>query len=154
MRSVEGIAGVAALAVLGCAPAVQHLGGTTYRLNCDDGIAVCRQTANRVCALGYDIVESSTASSGAGSMLVTCVSPKKPKPVAPLPVELAETPSCPPAMPEGVECVRNFQCSGEGARCIDGRCVTPTTVSWFEAPSTPGDGGAPAPAPARPDGGP
>jgi hypothetical protein len=153
MRSVVvRFASVAALFVAACAPAVQHLGGNAYRLNCEEGIAVCRHTANRVCELGYDIVESSTASTGAGTMLVNCVSPSKPKPVAPVHVVLDE--QCPAPMPEGIECVRNFQCSGEGARCIDGKCVAQTTVSWFDAPSAAGDAGAPAPAAVPADAGP
>jgi hypothetical protein len=144
MRRVVGTAIAFTLFALGCAPAVQHLGGNAYRLNCEEGMNVCRTTANRVCSHGYDIVESSTASNGAGSMLVSCVRAKKRKAVEPVPVVLAETPACPPAMPEGIECVRNFQCSGDGARCIDGKCVAQTSVSWFE-PSAAPDGGAPAP---------
>lgn len=122
--------------LVGCVPPVTHLGGNDYRLHCEDGMATCRQTANRVCPLGYGTIESSTAADGAGSLLVRCVQPKK-KPTASAiaaGVELEETKPCPPAMPEGLECARNFQCSGEGARCIDGKCVAATTTNWIDPP--------------------
>jgi hypothetical protein len=133
--------------VASCVPPVTHLGGNDYRLHCYEGMAMCRQTANRVCPLGYGTVESSTAADGTGSLLVRCVQPKKKPSVEAIAagVELEETKPCPPAMPEGLECVRNFQCSGEGARCIDGKCVAATTTNWIDPPtSAPGaDAGAP-----------
>jgi hypothetical protein len=128
--------------VTGCAPAVAHLGGNTYRLSCEEGMGVCRQNANRVCQLGYDIVETSTASSGAGTMIVRCAEPKlKAKSASPVAEKIVLDESVPcPELPEGVECLRNFQCSGEGARCIDGKCVAAAT--WFDTPAAT-DAGAP-----------
>jgi hypothetical protein len=136
MRRVAGM--IWGAFVASCVPPVTHLGGNDYRLHCEEGMAVCRQTANRVCPLGYGTVESSTAADGAGSLLVRCVQPKKKPSVEAIAasVELEETKPCPPAMPEGLECVKNFQCSGEGARCIDGKCVAATTTNWFEPPAT------------------
>jgi hypothetical protein len=156
MRRVVGMA--CGLFFASCLPPVTHLGGSDYRLNCEDGMGVCRQSANRVCPLGYDIVESSTAPDGAGSLLVRCVQPKKKPSVEAIAasVELEETKPCPPAMPEGLECVRNFQCSGEGARCIDGKCVAATTTNWIDPPATaPGAdaGAAPSGWHAAPDAG-
>ena len=118
MRRVANM--IAGLVVAACTPAVTRVGTYSYRLSCVSGITECRQTANSVCPLGFDIEEASTAATGEGSMLVHCARPKKPKPVPPVHVVLDE--QCPAPMPEGVECVRNFQCSGEGARCIDGKC--------------------------------
>jgi hypothetical protein len=136
MRRVVGM--LWGLSFASCVPPVTHLGGRDYRLHCDEGMGVCRQTANRVCPLGYDIVEASTGSTGEGSLLVRCVQPKKKPSVEAIAagVELEETKPCPPAMPEGLECVRNFQCSGEGARCIDGKCVAATTTNWIDPPAT------------------
>jgi hypothetical protein len=137
-----------ALIFVACTPAVMKVGTDSYRLNCLSGITECRQTAGRVCPLGFDIEEASTAATGEGSMLVRCARPKEPKPVPPVHVVLDE--QCPAPMPEGVECVRNFQCSGEAARCIDGKCVAATTTQWFEpatganATTSGTDGGTPA----------
>jgi hypothetical protein len=130
------------LGITGCAPAVAHLGGNTYRLSCEEGMGVCRHNASRACPLGYDVVESSTASTGGGTLLVRCVEPKKaPASVAPERVVLEESTPC-PAIPNGLECVRNFQCSAEGARCIDGRCMAATATSWFDGTAAPSDAGS------------
>lgn len=123
------------LLLAGCGASNTQLGRDRYEINCENGIAECRQMAGKLCPEGY-IVESGKSGTFVQTIVARCKPSAAESWTAPAPVAkpTPPAPSSPPvqALPPGIECVRDFQCTKPDARCVDGKCVAPPQTLTVE----------------------
>jgi hypothetical protein len=130
MMRGSGVASIVAALALSCGASHTQIGREHYRIDCEYGMAECKQVAWRLCPDGYEVQQAKDAAFGTG-MTVRCKAPRAAawseraaRPVKAAPPAAAVATVAPTAAMAG-ECVRDFQCTQVGARCTDGKCVAP-----------------------------